>query len=402
MDKLKFVIIVIILLHFSGYLFPVSLEMRAVDSVPVKQELQLEFNGQLAGWGAVLMNKPVAGVVGGRFVPTLLGKYATSSESGWDSEASLNINGSAFWSPDSVPAYSGQFKPYRIWLRYYTPHFEVRAGLQKINFGAAKLLRPLMWFDGMDVRDPLQLTDGVYGLLSRYYFDSNATLWAWVLTGNNRPKGYEWAGTAGWKPEVGGRLHYPLGPGEAGVSYHHRKVDTAESLFPTQFPSGLILAENRIGFDGKWDLGVGLWVEGSLTALEKDTRNVLPSRTDLLNLGMDYTFPVGNGLGVTVEYFRYHAGDRFIAGGNKATVLASMLSYPLSLIDNVSMMVFCVPSADRTYWMNYLTWSRTYDKLSLYLIGFVTPSNYSLPVISTGDRKVFAGKGFQLMLSYNF
>ena len=63
-----------------------------------------------------------------------------------------------------------RFKPYRLWLRYSTSHLEIRAGLQKINFGSSNILRPLMWFDKMDFRDPLMLTDGVYALLGRYYF----------------------------------------------------------------------------------------------------------------------------------------------------------------------------------------------------------------------------------------
>jgi hypothetical protein len=158
-----------------------------------------------------------------------------------------------------------------------------------------------------------------------------------------------------------------------------------------------------MGFDGKWDVGVGLWVEGSLTALEKDRQLLLPTRTDMLNLGMDYTFPLGNGLGLTLEYFRYHAGDRFFTGGAGANVLASMASYPLSLIDNVSVMTFCIPSPGRTLWMNYLSWSRTYDQLSVYLIGFISPEDIALPVMALQrGSNGFAGKGIQLMLSYNF
>jgi hypothetical protein len=64
---------------------------------------------------------------------------------------------------------NGDIKPYRLWARYSTSQLEIRAGLQKINFGSANILRPLMWFDQMDPRDPLQLTDGVWGILGRYY-----------------------------------------------------------------------------------------------------------------------------------------------------------------------------------------------------------------------------------------
>jgi len=53
--------------------------------------------------------------------------------------------------------------------------------LQKINFGSATLFRLLMWFDRIDPRDPLKLTDGVYGLLLRYYFHNNTNIWLWGL-----------------------------------------------------------------------------------------------------------------------------------------------------------------------------------------------------------------------------
>ena len=52
--------------------------------------------------------------------------------------------------------------PTAAWLRLSTSRFEARVGLQKINFGSATLFRPLMWFDSLDPRDPLQITDGVY------------------------------------------------------------------------------------------------------------------------------------------------------------------------------------------------------------------------------------------------
>src|SRR5690606_40300081 len=86
---------------------------------------------------------------------------------------------------------NGRIKPYRLWARYSGNQFELRAGLQKINFGSATILRPLMWFDQMDIRDPLQLTDGVWAMLGRYYFLNNANIWLWVLYGNEDPKSWE-------------------------------------------------------------------------------------------------------------------------------------------------------------------------------------------------------------------
>ena len=88
------------------------------------------------------------------------------------------------------------------------------------------MLRPLMWFDKIDPRDPLQLTDGVWGLLARYYFLNNANIWLWGLYGNEKPKTWEIGKTNQHYPEFGGRFQSPVPKGEAAVSYHFRMADT--------------------------------------------------------------------------------------------------------------------------------------------------------------------------------
>lgn len=136
---------------------------------------------------------------------------------------------------------------------------EVRLGLQKINFGSANMLRPLMWFDQLDPRDPLQLTDGVWGLLGRYYFLNNANLWVWGLYGNNQQKMWETGNTYSGFPELGGRFQTPVPRGELAFTYHYRKADLSEHSLLSNQPTSV--GENRVGIDGKWDLGVGLWFE---------------------------------------------------------------------------------------------------------------------------------------------
>ena len=155
---------------------------------------KVTFNGQVTAWGVGQFENPFGIQLGGRFVPTLLGNFNLTPKTKIDFEASLNINGTANFTGLRYDSVMGQFKPYRVWARYSTNKWEVRLGLQKINFGSAKLFRPLMWFDGVDVRDPLQLTDGVYGALGRYYFPNNANIWLWTLMGNDKPKGYETIG----------------------------------------------------------------------------------------------------------------------------------------------------------------------------------------------------------------
>lgn len=359
---------------------------------------KIHLNGQLVGWTTAQFENPFVLQPGGRFVPTLTGKFAKNDTDVFDFEASLNINGNVTFETGATPVTIGELKPYRIWARYATANFEVRAGLQKINFGQAKLFRPLMWFDGMDVRDPLQLTNGVYAVLGKCYFKNNANIWAWTLLGNESRKGWELFGSDKWKPEVGGRVELPVPKGEIALSTHYRKFE-AYNMLSSYWPTTKLLNENRIGLDGKWDIGVGVWFEGSTTITEKNTIFVTRFQ-DMWNVGLDYTMPIGNGLGATVEYLRYHAGNAFLVEGNSMQLLGAMFNYPLNINDNVSAMLFYIPAQQQFY--NYVNWGRTLDKWSFYAIGFWNPENVQLLTIQSGSRNLFSGKGMQVMVSYNF
>jgi hypothetical protein len=381
---------------FIGIILFVVLSAKAQnDSVK-----HITINGQLTTWGVAQLENNVPWQLAGRFVPTILGNFALAPQSKLDFEASLNINGSINFDGLKYDNVTGQLKPYRVWVRYSGQNWEMRAGLQKINFGSAKMFRPLMWFDGMDVRDPLQLTDGVYGALGRYYFPNNANIWLWTLIGNKNTKGYEMFGTDQWKPEVGGRYQMPIGLGQMGLSTNFRKVHVP-NLVSSIPDNDFSLNEERIGLDGKWDIGIGLWFESSVTLTDKKNY-VIPtvfSVQDAWNIGADYTFGIGNGLGVTVEYFRYHLGQQFLTGGSAVNLIGTMLTYPISMLDNLSAMVFYTPDKNLAY--NYFSWSRTYDNWSLYAIGFWNP-NVPLTISQSQNRNLFSGKGIQLMVSYNF
>ncbi|MDD3321019.1 MAG: hypothetical protein PHS59_06200 [Paludibacter sp.] len=362
---------------------------------------KISFNGQITAWAVGQVESPYNIQFGGRFVPTLLGDFSITQKTNFDFEVSANINGSTDFTGFQYDTIMGQIKPYRVWGRFSGSNWEIRGGLQKINFGSAKMFRPLMWFDAMDVRDPLQLTDGVYGLLSKYFFHNNANIWLWGLIGNKNPKGYELYGSSQWKPEYGGRFQTPLGKGEIAVSTNFRKV-LVPNLASSIPNNDYLLNESRIGLDGKWDVGIGLWFESSVTFTDKKNYTVptVFNVQDMWNIGADYTFGIGNGLGMTVEYFRYHAGDEFLLKGMAVDVLGTMLTYPISLIDNLSGMFFYLPG--QTKLMNYLSWSRTYDNFNIYGIAYWNPDNVNLVSAQSQSRNMFAGKGLQLMLSYNF
>ena len=195
-----------------------------------------------------------------RFIPeikfTLAPTRAGSSGRGLtlDGEISADAYGSLLLVSNGPADTSGDIKPYRGWLRLSTSRFEARAGLQKLSFGSAALFRPMMWFDSLDPRDPLQLTDGVYALLLRYYAKSNANFWAWGLYGNDDRRGFDLAPPDKKTPEFGGRIQVPLFKGEIGATYHHRKA-AIDGIVPIMDPVSPLpippVPEDRFGIDGK-------------------------------------------------------------------------------------------------------------------------------------------------------
>ena len=174
------------------------------------QDSIFKLKGQLDSYAGLNFANPVQFQTGARFIPSLsIGKNLKNNLK-FDSEISFNSYLDYHFTGWKNDGSDSKIKPYRLWLRFSSERFELRAGLQKINFGSASMLRPLMWFDQIDPRDPLQLTDGVYGLLGRYYFQNNANAWLWVLWGNDKIKGWETVPSVAKIPELGGRMQFPV------------------------------------------------------------------------------------------------------------------------------------------------------------------------------------------------
>lgn len=354
----------------------------------------LGFKGQLSTWIHYNGGNDLPVYLGGRYIPQLNYNIQLKNDNNFDFEASFNINGSAGFHPFDSIGTSVQFKPYRLWTRYSTQHFELRLGLQKINFGSASLLRPLMWFDQVDPRDPLKFTDGVWGLLGRYYFMNNANIWLWCLFGNKDPKGWELAATNTSHPELGGRIQLPLNNGEAALSYHHRIADTRN--MGGSVPGYSEVGENRIGLDIKLDLVVGLWFEGTWATKNMDMGKY--TNQELLNIGTDYTFGIGNGLYMIFEQLLASSDEQPFTFQNPASFSLVSLSYPVGLFDNISGIVYYDWKNHSIY--NFLNWQKQFNKISLYIMGYWNPEDYNLPVQGSGQN-LYAGKGIQIMLVWN-
>ena len=361
------------------------------------------FRGQAAAWANVNPGNDLPLWMGGRYIPQANLDLDLGEGRITGFEASANISGSAAMTLFDSLNTEGQLKAYRAWARYATNQLEFRAGLQKINFGSASLLRPLMWFDQVDPRDPLQLTDGVWGMLGRYYFLNNANIWLWGLYGNIGPKTWETGPTTEKKPEYGGRLQLPLSRGEMAFSFHHRKADQHFwGLCPPSEPCiGLPafitnIPENRYGFDVKMDVVVGLWLEASW--INKRQAAGMFTNQQMAVLGADYTLGIGNGLHLLAEQLVLSLDREAFAFENTNHFTAGSVSYPLGLFDNISGMFFYDWTGKHLY--SFAHWQRQFNRMSLFLMAFWNPEVFQLPQ-QTEQSGLFAGRGFQVMLVYN-
>jgi hypothetical protein len=369
-----------------GVFMLLSMEGKAQDYVNIK--------GQLSTYTHFNRSNEYPWWNGGRYIPQANFDLIPEGDKKIDFEVSANIYGNIGFKGFDDTRSNGNIKPYRVWGRYSTNQFELRAGLQKINFGSASILRPLMWFDQVDPRDPLQLTDGVWGVLGRYYFLNNTTLWLWTLHGNNKPKGWEMVGTNRSVPEIGGRIQVPLSSGEAALAYHYRVADS-RALPDKEFRFARI-PEHRIGFDAKFDWVVGCWIEASWKNMGKGMG--MFSNQELLNLGVDYTFGVGNGLTVINEQLFVAFDEKPFAFNNSTLFSLLNTTYPIGLFDTLSYILYFDWGSNSAY--NFINWQRKFNNITLHLMGYMNPKNYRIPTQQV-DENLFAGTGVQLMFVFN-
>jgi hypothetical protein len=361
------------------------------------QETNFKLKGQFDGYAGINLTDPVQFQTGARLIPSVSIGKTWRNNLKFDSEISVNCYTDYHFTNWKNDLPENGIKPYRLWLRLSTERFELRAGLQKINFGSASLLRPLMWFDRMDPRDPLQLTDGVYGILGRYYFSNNANAWLWVLWGNEKTKGWELVPSATKIPEFGGRIQLPVPKGEGAISFHHRSADLTGVINPVNIHSSTIYPEDRFGLDGKWDLGIGLWMESSVIHSTLDT-TWFQSWSKLFTLGLDYTFNLGNGLYAATELFNYNTSEKLFEADINKTFSSVIINYPLGI--NKIACIVNYSWTDKT-WYRFINLQRQSDNWTFYLFLFWNPDK--IAIYNTGSEKnMFAGKGIQAMTVYNF
>jgi len=357
---------------------------------------EFSLHGRASGWLGASRDSSYRLLAGMRYLPEGRLSLPMNEEFTLDAEASVNGFVSANARPFDPPDLERRIKPYRGFVRLSSARFEARAGLQKINFGSATMLRPQQWFDRIDPRDPLELTDGVYGLLTRYYFQNNTNIWAWGLLGNSSPKGWEQVGSVRWVPEPGARVQVPIPRGEVAATYHHRVIDYSHvDKIPEMLDEQ---AEDRLGLDAKVDVGIGLCLEGTLSRetrwLDEDDDPSVWTRSAVV--GVDYTFGLGSGLGVTAEHMLAGGAVEPFGRGTDAQFSAVMLSFPFGLVDNLRGMVYYDWNHESPY--SYLGWQRTLDNWIFSVGAFWNPDK---PVAAGRPVAGAAGKGVRLDVVYN-
>ncbi|GAB4382970.1 MAG: hypothetical protein Kow0075_15000 [Salibacteraceae bacterium] len=372
-------------------LFVMGFSVTDLRSQQARQPV--EFDGRLLFNASYAPNNELDFFGGARYLPKLSFGIPVDSTQLIDFEVAANLSASAFIHPFDSAITDKGVSPYRVWARYTGKQFEVRVGLQKIDFGSAYLIRPLQWFNQIDPRDPMLLTNGVYGLLARYYFLNNANIWLWGLYGNGQTRGFDVVPTNDAIPEFGGRVQHPTSNGEIALSYHHR---TARSEDLPGIQGFQKIPENRIGLDGKWDLTIGLWFEASYV---NKSRNVgaLTNQT-LITTGADYTFGIGNGLNAVIEHFFGSYADQNFTPETNANITALSLSYPLGLWDKLT--AFAYYSWSTSDWSMFLNYEHQFKAITAYVMAFYNPAT-QLGIQQNELVNNFSGPGLRLMVVYN-
>ncbi len=347
--------------------------------------LEADFSGRLSAWTEeARLSSAWRNASGVQYIPEFSLVQPVDDESFIEFEASLN---SYFANPLSDANPDGEVKFHRLKLRYATARTETRVGLQKINFGPSRLLRPLRWFDALDPTDPLQFTEGVRGLRFMYNAPDNSSVWLWLLYGNEDPKGYEILPTVKDAPEFGGRFQHPVLDGEMAVTVHTREADGSEY-------DARDFNESRLALDGKWDVGVGVWFESVLQ--RRNTEAFEYKWTKRISVGVDYTFDLGNGLYAVGEHMSVSLSGEASGWDEDTGISAFSLNYALGLFDSVTAMGWYSWDAGRLH--QYLTWERTYDDWRFICTLFYHPDDSAAGRNQAGAGQ---GKGGRFMIVFN-
>jgi len=316
-----------------------------------------------------------------RYIPQLRADYQANPTVRLGLDAALDIYNYSFG--DSTLNTSSEF--YRLTLRYDSPRTQIRVGLQKINFGPARMLRMLQWFDQVDPRDPLALSPGVWAAMGRYYFNNGSNIRLWGM----RDAPHAWRDLSAPPHDeddydFGGRVEYPINSGTLGFTSHIVQLDRKSQIY-----------EYRYALDARADLIIGLWTE----IVQVHRPSFLPAYRSQLSymVGTDYTFGIGNGLYVSFEMSATQMGSFDTSMPRISYAQAISANYTLGLSDGLMGYVYLLgtPNTD-TQFIPLLGWQHTQGNWLMYI------ALYDMPKLATGGTMILpTGTGLQLNIAYN-
>ncbi|MBT6007449.1 MAG: hypothetical protein HOG79_17140, partial [Prolixibacteraceae bacterium] len=118
----------------------------------------------------------------------------------------------------------------------------------------------------------------------------------------------------------------------------------------------------------------------------------------ILNIGADYTFGIGNGIYVIYEQLFASYGEKAFSFKNTTSFSLLNLSYPIGMFDNLSAIVYYDWTNNKSY--NFINWQKQFDKISLFFMGYWNPEVFQIPTQTT-DQNLYGGKGIQVMFVFN-
>jgi hypothetical protein len=278
---------------------------------------------------------------------------------------------------DLVEEYDAEL--FRGWIRYEKGNFNIRAGRQPILFGAGALFRPLGLFDTRDISGIIPLTRGVDGVRSTYFLSSTSSVEGWAVPAQKDSRVI-----------VGMRGEVNIGPIEMGaVLQYHPKTDLP-------FLADFNLEMVQMGYHLKGEHVVGYWNESRLDIQQDQPGD--PLRFDTV-FGVDYTFDVGQGLHVLLEYFLRAQEPGFtnidLKQDRTIQVMGLLLDQPVG-IDIIWRVFFFIDLGDQSFQfvpqIEYNIWDEVYLYVQVQVGGSIDGNNLTgrlfrkSPLVYTGTE----------------
>ena len=304
----------------------------------------LSMKGQFWGGGFFNHGTSFESIIG--YIPTLSLYKELDSMQLLDLELSYRLD--YMYSGDSLIYNKEHF--HRYWIRYSSNKLEARLGLQKIVFGPSQRLRPLSWFDTIDLKDPTNQTEGVEAMRICWFPSNSATFWFWSIMNDQNKFSY------------GGRGELSTNFGGWGFSYHSN-------------PSANI-QDDRIAIDYRHDGVIGFWNESAIIKSNE-------SREIMVTIGGDYTLSIANGILIMTESMYISSKNNASSSPNIVSTFISSL--PIGVFHHFMVISDLDWRKNKNY--NYLRWSTAYDSFSINCMVSINPMEI--------------GNSFQLMLIYN-